>query len=145
MEGLTLSVCRVAGLESPAFFDLRVVSIRSGTNLLLGGSDISGTCSLCGVEIGGFSVAGGDLHICPLLLLTIVSTGSGTNRRFGAKSFSDTISFFREMISFLLLLVTVSTGSGANRLVDLTVVSTGIGEKRLVGGGGEERPDMICW
>jgi hypothetical protein len=59
-ESLTLSVGKVAGLESPAFFDLLVVSINSGTNLLLGFGVSSGG-GLCGIEIGVGSGVGKGL------------------------------------------------------------------------------------
>jgi hypothetical protein len=72
------------------------------------------------------------------LLLYVVSTGSGTKRRFVAKSFfSVEAAFSFWTSSFLLLRVIVSTGSGANRRTFFTVVSTAIGEKRLEVGGGD--------
>lgn len=126
----TLSVGKVAGLESPALFDLFVVSINSGTKRLLG-LGVSSGGGLCGE-------GSGEGRDCPalssLLLLKLISTGTGTRRRFPALSFLSTAV---PPLSRLLLRVVVSTGSGANRRTFLTVSSTGTGWKRLAGGGVE--------
>jgi hypothetical protein len=135
-ELFTLSVGKVAGLASPAFLDLLVVSINSGTNLLLGFGVSSGG-GLCGIETGVGSGVGKAFRAC-LLLLKVVSTGSGTKRRFTPKSFRSTptsSAFWTS--SFLLLRAVVSTGSTANRRTFFTVVSTGVGENRLEVGGGD--------
>lgn len=135
-EPFTLSVGKVAGLESPALFDLLVVSINSGTNLLLGLGVSSGD-GLCGIETGvGSSV--GKAFAAWSLLLKVVSTGSIRNFRFATKSLRSTPAspgFWTS--SFLLLRVVVSTGSTANRRIFFTVDSTGVGENRLELGGGE--------
>lgn len=140
---LTLSVGRVAGRLSPAFLVRVVVSIKSGINRLLGfgvsvGADRSGT----GLEVDSAVVAA-DFPDCSLLLLKVVSTGSGAKRRLGAKSFLSTPSFCLSAEGldwgssfFLEVRVVVSTGSGANRRIFLTVVSTGVGGKCLARGGG---------
>lgn len=137
----TLSVCSVAGFESPAFLDLFVVSINSGTNFRLGfGAAFIASSFL----IGGVSSGVGRAFAGCLLLLKVVSTGSGRNRLLGgtAKScLSTPLAFsFSVSFSFLLLLVVVSTGSTANRrtLELFTVVSIGVGKKRLVVGGGDD-------
>lgn len=127
--------------------DLFVVSIRSGTNLLLGLGVASTGVSWGGIETGVGSGVGNGLTGC-LLLLNVVSTGSGTNRRLGgataaavvgAKSILSTPpSFLSSFSSFLLLLVVISTGSTANRRTLFTVVSTGVGVKRLDVGGGDD-------
>jgi hypothetical protein len=142
IESLTLSVGKVAGLVSPAFFDLLVVSINSGTNLLLGFGVSSGG-GLFGIETGVGSGVGNGFPAC-LLLLKVVSRGSGTNRRFPAKSlFSTPFSSGFWTSSFLLLQAVVSTGSGANRRTLFTVVSTGVGENRLEVGGGDVSGIMV--
>jgi hypothetical protein len=134
---LTLSVGSVAGRLSPAFLVLVVVSINSGVNFLLG-FGVSWGAGASGIESGEGSGVGKPF---PLLLLKVVSTGSGKKRRFGAKSFFSTPSFCRLLpSSFLLLRVVVSTGSGANRRTFFVVVSTGVGANRL---GGGEVSDMI--
>lgn len=129
---------RVAGLASPALLDLLVVSINSGTNFLLG-LGVSSAGESSGIETGVGSGVGNGLAFC-LLLLNVVSTGSGTKRLFaGAKSlFSTASSCSTWLWSFLLVRIVVSTGSTANRRTFLTVVSTGVGEKRLEDGGGGE-------
>lgn len=141
---------RVAGLESPDFLDRFEVSIRSGVNFLLG-FGVSEGGEVLGIELGDGSGVGREFGGCSLLLLNVVSTGSGTKRRLGAAdSFplalfvatSSTVS----TSSFLLLRVVVSTGSGANRRLFFTVVSTGVGAKRRADGGGEVSGimEMIC-
>lgn len=140
---LTLSVGSVAGRLSPAFLVRVVVSINSGVNRLLGlGVSEGAACSGTALEEGS---AAAELVVgFSLLLLVVVSTGSGAKRRLGAKSFLSTPSFCFsagddldwESSSFLELRVVVSTGSGANRRIFLTVVSTGVGGKRLARGGG---------
>jgi hypothetical protein len=127
----------VAGLWSPALLDLFDVSMSSGTNLLRG----FGIASLGkgpGINTGVGSGVGNGL-IGPLLLLNVVSTGSGIKRRLaGGNSASPVASpAFRKPSFLLLLLVVVSTGSTANRRTFFTVVSTGVGENRLEVGGGE--------
>ena len=137
MVVLTLSVGRVAGLESPALLVLFVVSISSGTNFLLGLGVVSERDSR---EIDTGVVSGVGRGLGCLLLLKVVSTGSGTNRRLGAaKSFFSTPSSFAfaSFTSFLLLRVVVSVGSTANRRTLFAVVSIGVGEKRLEVGGGD--------
>jgi hypothetical protein len=139
---ITLSVGRVAGFESPAFFDLFDVSISSGTKRLRSMGACASRGWSCGVETGVRSgVGNGLLTTGSLLLLKVVSTGSGTNCLLGLA-----MSFFScpcpgfcapSSSSFLLLLAVVSTGSTANRRTFLAVVSTGVGEKRLEAGGGE--------
>jgi hypothetical protein len=129
-------VGKVAGVVSPAFFDLFVVSINSGTNLLLG-LGVSSGGGVLGIETGVGSGVGNGFPAC-LLLVKVVSTGSGTKRRFPAKSlFSTPISVVFCTSSFLLHRVVVSTGSTANRRTLFTVVSTGVGENRLEVGGGD--------
>lgn len=97
-----------------------------------------------GIELSVDSGVGRALGAWCLLLLNVVSTGSGTKRRFGeaAASFplsaADVATFSTlSTSSFLLLRLVVSTGSGANRRLFLTVVSTGVGVNRLDDGGGE--------
>lgn len=125
-----LSVGRVAGLVSPALFDLLVVSINSGTNRLRGlGACVDGGCR--GMEVGVMSVSG---VLLSRLLLKLVSTGVGN------ACFFPVASFFVE--SNLLLRVDVSMGSGANRRTFLVVSSTGMAWKRLGAGGGDVS-DMI--
>jgi hypothetical protein len=144
IEPLTLSVGKVAGLESPALFDLLVVSINSGTNFLLG-LGVSSAGGLCGIETGVGSGVGKALATC-LLLLKVLSTGSGRNFRFATTSFRSTAAssvFWTS--SFLLLRVVVSTGSTANRRTFFTVVSTGVGENRLEVGGGDVSGIMVLW
>ena len=144
IEPLTLSVGKVAGLESPALFDLLLVSMSSGTNLLLG-LGVSSGGGLIGIETGVGSGVGSGLAAC-LLLLKLVSTGSIRNFRFATKSVRSTpdSSVFWTS-SFLLLRVVVSTGSGANRRTFLTVVSTGVGVKRLEVGGGDDSGIVDLW
>jgi hypothetical protein len=127
----------VAGRVSPAFLDLFVVSINSGTNFLLGFGGSSGGESW-GIEIGVGSGVGKGSPACTLELLYVVSTGSGMKRRFEGASFfcTGTSSTFCTP-SFLLLLVVVSAGSTTNRRTFFTVVSTGVGVNRLEVGGGE--------
>jgi hypothetical protein len=141
---LTLSVGSVAGLESPALFDLLVVSINSGTNFLLG-LGVSAAGGLCGIETGVGSGVGKALAAC-LLLLKVVSTGSGRNFRFATTSCrSAPASSVFWTSSFLLLRVVVSTGSIANRRTFFTVVSTGVGENRLEVGGGDVSAIVALW
>ena len=132
----TLSVGKVAGLESPALFDLLVVSINSGTNLLLGLGVPSGG-GLIEIDTGVGSGVGKALAAC-FLLLKVVSIGSTRNLRFAATSFrsTPTSSVFCTS-SFLPLRVVFSTGSTGNRRTFVTVVSTGVGVNRLEVGGGD--------
>lgn len=115
---------RVAGLISPAFFDLLVVSIRSGTKRL--------RALVVSLE-GGFwgvveAVDWGIGDLLSRLVLKLLSTGVGSACFFPAPSF---------VASTLLLLMVVSTGSGANRRTFLVVSSTGMAWKRLGAGGGD--------
>jgi hypothetical protein len=105
-------------------------------NFLLGFGVVSGR-EIFGIETGVGSGVGRGFP-ASRLLLWVVSTGSGTKRRFVAKSFfSVELSFSFWSLTFLLLREVVSTGSGANRRTFFTVVSTGMGEKRLEVGGGD--------
>ena len=109
-------------------------------NFLLGFGVVSG-CGVSGVETGVGSGVGKGFPASRLLLY-VVSTGSGTKRRFVAKSFFSVEAAFSFWTSSFLMLrvllrVIVSTGSGAIRRTFFTVVSTAIGEKRLEVGGGD--------
>ena len=132
----TLSVGKVAGLESPALFDLLVVSINSGTNFLLG-LGVPSDGGLIEIDRGVGSGVGKALAAC-FLLLKVFSIGSTWNLRFAAMSLrsTPTSSVFCTS-SFLPLRVVVSRGSTGNRRTFVTVVSTGVGVNRLKVGGGD--------
>ncbi len=136
MALFTLSVGKVAGLESPALFDLLVVSINSGTNFLLD-LGVPSYGGLSEIDTGVGSGVGKALAAC-FLLLKVVSIGSTWNLRFAAKSLrsTPTSSVFCTS-SFLPLRVVVSRGSTGNRRTFVTVVSTGVGVNRLKVGGGD--------
>jgi hypothetical protein len=90
------------------------------------------------MEVGVGSGVGKAFTALSLLLLKIVSTGTGTKRLFPAKSFLSTPDSSATCpLCLLLLRAVVSTGSGANRRTFLTVSSTGTAWKRLAVGCGD--------
>lgn len=121
----TLSVGNVAGVVSPAFLLLRLLSINWGVNLALLGLGVSsGFSSGCDVRemlaATGVASGVGNSAFTGLLLLWLVSIGTGANLLFslGAKSFLSVISSFERLgeVPFALRfdLEVVSTGMTSN-------------------------------